>query len=55
MADMWFKRCPQCGNYTKKAEPLEYAKCAACGWEESIIVFYCEVINGYCTHSKNAA
>lgn len=49
MADMWFKRCPRCGNYMKKIEPQESATCFSCGWEEYVAAFYCEVINKYCT------
>jgi hypothetical protein len=54
MADLWFKRCPQCGSYTTKVEPLECAKCHTCGWEEvENINFYCNVINGYCSLLKS--
>ena len=49
MADMWFKRCPRCGNYMKKVEPQESSTCLACGWEEYVAAFYCEVVNTYCT------
>jgi len=50
MADMWFKRCPQCGTYMKKFDPQESALCSACGWKEYVVVFYCEVLHRYCTH-----
>jgi hypothetical protein len=50
MADMWFKRCPQCGTYIKKIDPQESAMCCACGWEEYVGVFYCDVVHTYCTH-----
>jgi len=50
MADMWFKRCPQCGNYMKKTAPQESGMCCACGWEEYVVAFYCEVVNRYCSH-----
>jgi anaerobic ribonucleoside-triphosphate reductase len=50
MADMWFKRCPQCGTYMKKVEPQESGMCCACGWEEYVGAFYCEVVDKYCTH-----
>jgi hypothetical protein len=49
MADMWFKRCPQCGTYMKKLDPQESGMCCACGWEEYTGAFYCEVVNSYCT------
>jgi anaerobic ribonucleoside-triphosphate reductase len=48
MADMWFKRCPQCGTYMKKTEPQESSMCCACGWQEYVGEFYCEVVDGYC-------
>ena len=50
MADMWFKRCPQCGSYAKKSEPQDAAICSACGWEEYIVsAFFCEIVHKYCT------
>jgi hypothetical protein len=46
---MWFKRCPQCGNYAEKSDPQECAKCT-CGWVEYVAAsFYCEIANRYCT------
>jgi anaerobic ribonucleoside-triphosphate reductase len=50
MANMWFKRCPQCGTYMKKLEPQESAMCCACGWEEYVGTFYCDVVDRYCKH-----
>jgi len=49
MADVWIKRCPRCGNYIRKATPQESGMCCACGWEEYIVLFYCEVVNRYCS------
>ena len=50
MADIWFKRCPQCRDYMKKSDPLAAAVCCSCGWKEYVVsTFYCEVANKYCT------
>ena len=47
---MWFKRCPQCGNYAEKSDPQECAKCGTCGWVEYVAAsFYCEIANRFCT------
>jgi len=50
MADMWFKRCPQCGTYMKKLDPQDSSMCCACGWEEYVGAFYCDVVNRFCRH-----
>jgi hypothetical protein len=50
MVDMWFIRCPRCGNYANKSDPQESAICRACGWEEYAgASFYCDIVNGFCT------
>lgn len=49
MDGMWYKRCPQCGNYMKKQDPQESAMCCACGWEEYIKSFFCAIGNDFCT------
>jgi hypothetical protein len=49
MADMWYKLCPNCSNYLKKADPLESGMCCACGWEEYVTAYYCEVLHRFCS------
>jgi len=49
MDGMWYKHCPDCGNYVKKSDPLESGMCCACGWEEYAPPYYCEVRHRYCT------
>ena len=46
---MWYKLCPQCGNYMKKNDPQETGMCCSCGWEEYAPPFFCELVNKYCT------
>jgi len=55
MSDMWFKRCPQCGNYMKKREPQDSGMCCACGWEEYVASFYCDAVNGFCIHPEQGS
>jgi hypothetical protein len=48
MDGMWIKQCPRCKNYMKKNNPQDCAMCCACGWEEYVTTFYCEVAHRYC-------
>ena len=50
MHGMWYKLCPQCRNYMKKADPQESSTCCACGWEEYIPPYYCEFVHTFCAH-----
>jgi hypothetical protein len=49
MQGIWFKRCPRCGNYIKKINPEELCMCCACGWEETVLSHFCEIVHNYCT------
>ncbi len=48
MDGIWYKKCPQCGNYIRKIDPQEACMCCACGWEEYCASFFCEIYNKYC-------
>jgi hypothetical protein len=48
MDGMWYKHCPKCGNYVKKIDPQESGMCNSCGWQEYVIVYYCEIRGRYC-------
>jgi hypothetical protein len=48
MDGVWYKLCPQCRNYIKKAEPQDSGKCRACGWEEYSGMYFCEIADKYC-------
>lgn len=50
MTGMWYKHCPQCGNYIKKSDLQESGMCCTCGWEEYVSLLYCEVVHKYCTY-----
>jgi anaerobic ribonucleoside-triphosphate reductase len=49
MEGIWCKQCPRCGNYLKKTDPQEAGMCCACGWEEYVPAFFCEIVNRYCS------
>lgn len=54
MDGMWYKHCPDCGNYLKKTDPQEAGMCYACGWEEYDPPYYCEVRHCFCTANTDA-
>ena len=47
MEGVWMKRCPQCGAYATKSDPQSFCVCA-CGWDEAVPQFFCELVNKYC-------
>ena len=48
MEGVWYKRCPICGTYLTKADPLAQIDCRACGWSEEHSLFFCKEICRYC-------
>ncbi len=48
MEGLWYKLCPHCGNYVSKEDPLAFAICCSCGWEEHHPDYFCETANRYC-------
>jgi hypothetical protein len=53
MDGIWIKHCPMCGEYLQKAEPEETGRCAACGWQEYMIPYYCPFRHRFCSEEDD--
>jgi anaerobic ribonucleoside-triphosphate reductase len=49
MDGVWLKHCPMCGEYVRKSDPEETAKCPSCGWREYVAPYYCEFRRRFCS------
>ncbi len=45
---LWHKRCPVCGDYMTKKDPMDINTCRICGWKEECALLFCDAICAYC-------